>query len=423
VTTHATLDPAKAPDPGAERQSRRTERLLIPAGFLTTAGNAFQITAAAILVFRAENTTLSVGWLFIAVSVPQVAFAFLFGKLVDKVDRRRLTVTADLVSAVTAFALPVWLWIGGPTSLGSYLANLLLAVSAALFMPASNAFIKERIRDERLGKFNSHFEVATNTGMLLASSAAGFLVVAFGPTPLFVFNSLTFVASAVLTWLCGRKPATAPAAEPEAGAVVQPRPVIAGHAPIKRLALLFTSGNANLMVSNTILTALILDTFNQGAWMIGVVDALAGAGFIFGAACYGWVSERISGLRLAVLGTLGCMTMVALEPLHYGVLMAVIPIAGFCFAQGRIAARTLLMRASPEDRVGRIFGGAQAFGLALGIAATVGLSSVADAFGVPWAFWGLVVLVVGIVVGTYLSLVKPLAQTQRAPEVLEATAA
>ena len=38
--------------------------------------------------------------------------------------------------------------------------------------------------------------MATNTGMLMASSLAGFLVLAFGVTPLFVFNSLTFVASA-----------------------------------------------------------------------------------------------------------------------------------------------------------------------------------------------------------------------------------
>jgi MFS family permease len=420
VTT--TLDPAKAAEDGfLERRSRRAERLLIPAGFLTTAGNAFQITAAAILVFRAENTTLSVGWLFIAVSIPQVAFAFLFGKLVDRVDRRNLSVVADLASAAMAFALPVWLWIGGPTSLGSYLANLLLAVSAALFMPASNAFVKERVRDARLGRFNSHFEVATNTGMLLASSSAGFLVVWFGPTPLFVFNSLTFAASALLTWLCGPRP---PVVHPPALETEGPAPTRTDtRAPIKRLALLFTSGNANLMVSNTILTALILDTFHQGAWMIGVVDALAGAGFIAGAACYGWVSERISGLRLAVLGTIGCMAMVALEPTHYAVLMAVIPVAAFCFANGRIAARTLLMRASPEDRVGRIFGGAQAFGLALGIAATVTLSSLADRYGVPWAFWGLVALVVGIALGTYVSLARPLARMQRAPEVLEATAA
>ncbi|KFU77100.1 Predicted arabinose efflux permease, MFS family [Amycolatopsis lurida] len=408
----------------AARSSRLAERLLVPAGFITTAGNAFQITAAAILVFHAEQTTLAVGWLFIAVSIPQVALAVMFGKLVDKVDRRMLCVAADLVSAMTAFALPVWLWIGGPANLGSYIANFMLACTAALFMPASNGLIKERIRDERLGKFNSHFEMASNSGMLLASSLAGFLVIWFGATPLFVFNSLSFVLSAVLVYAIGRKPAKAPVVE-EITATDPSAPVeVPVRQPIKRLALLYANGNIGLMVANVILTTLILQTFNQGAWMIGVVDALAGVGFIVGAAAYGKVSKRFKGIHLAVLGTLGNLICLAIQPLHYIALMAAIPFAGFCFAQGRIAARTLLMRASPEDRVGRIFGGTQAVGLGLGVGATVALSSLADATAVPYAFWGLAILQGAIVIGTYFSLAKPLsAQEKRPAEVLEATAA
>ncbi|MFD6069075.1 MULTISPECIES: MFS transporter [Amycolatopsis] len=408
----------------AARSSRLAERLLVPAGFITTAGNAFQITAAAILVFHAEQTTLAVGWLFIAVSIPQVALAVMFGKLVDKVDRRMLCVAADLVSAMTAFALPVWLWIGGPANLGSYIANFMLACTAALFMPASNGLIKERIRDERLGKFNSHFEMASNSGMLLASSLAGFLVIWFGATPLFVFNSLSFVLSAVLVYAIGRKPAKAPVVE-EITATDPSAPVeVPVRQPIKRLALLYANGNIGLMVANVILTTLILQTFDQGAWMIGVVDALAGVGFIVGAAAYGKVSKRFKGIHLAVLGTLGNLICLAIQPLHYIALMAAIPFAGFCFAQGRIAARTLLMRASPEERVGRIFGGTQALGLGLGVGATVALSSLADATTVPYAFWGLAILQGAIVIGTYFSLAKPLsAQEKRPAEVLEATAA
>jgi MFS family permease len=406
------------------RRSKRAERLLIPSGFVTTAGNAFQITAASILVFQAENTTLAVGWLFIAVSIPQVALAFLFGKLVDKVDRRMLCVVADLVSAVSALALPIWLWIGGPTGLGSYIANFMLAATAALFMPASNALVKERVADQRLGKFNAHFEMATNSGMLLASSLAGFLVIWFGATPLFVFNALTFVASAVLTYFIGRKPAKPVPAETEQAVMAGPvgEPVLVSK-PIKRLALLFTSGNLNLMVSNTILTVLILHAFKQGAWLIGVVDALAGAGFIIGAGVYGRVAGKVDGLKLALVGALGCCVMLVLEPLHYILLMSVVPFAAFFFAQGRIAARTLLMRAAPEERVGRVFGGAQAFGLALGVAGTVGLSALADATHVRYAFWGLAVIIAGIVIGTYLSLVKPLkAIDQEAHEAAAAEA-
>jgi MFS family permease len=408
----------------AIRKSKIAERLLVPAGFITTAGNAFQITAAAILVFTAEKTTLSVGWLFIAVSIPQVALAVMFGKLADRVDRRMLCIVADLVSAVSAFALPIWLWIGGPTDIGSYIANFMLAATTALFMPASNALVKERVLDERLGKFNAHFEMATNTGMLLASSLAGFLVIWFGATPLFVFNSLTFVASAILTYFIGRKPAKPAVVQTDEAAQADVPTLTPVNQPIKRLVLLYSNGNIGLMVANVILTALVLHTFNQGAWLIGVVDALAGAGFLIGAASYGWVSKRIKGLNLAVLGMLGNLVMFALQPTHYIVLMIVIPFAGFCFAQGRIASRTLLMRASPEEKTGRIFGSAQALGLALGIGATVTLSALADSASVPYAFWACALFQGAIAIGTYFSLVKPLSAPEKKPvEILEATAA
>ena len=400
-------------------RSTRTERLLIPATFLTVAGNAFQITAAAILVFRANGTSLAVGWLFIAVAIPQVVLMVVFGRVVDRSDRRLLCVSADLISAVTAFALPVWLWIGGPTSLGTYLANLLLAGTAALFTPASNALIKERIPDERLGVFNSRFEMAMNAGMLLASASAGFLVVAFGPTPLFVVNSLTFLASASLTWAIGAKPVDAPVVEVVTPVPAEPGPAVRSHPPIKRIALLYTNGNIGLTVANTILTTLILQTFHKGPWLIGVTDALAGAGFLLGAALYSRTSTRISPLHLAVLGMLGNLVAFSIQPLHWVALVIAIPFGGFCFAQGRIASRTLLMKASPVERVGRIFGGAQAAGLALGVVATVSLAALADATTVPYAFWALAAIQGSIAIGCFLALAGPLAPAGRTPAVLE----
>ncbi len=422
------IDTAANADKASLRQSKRAERLLVPAGFITTSGNTFQITAAAILVFRAGNTTLSVGWLFIAVAIPQVALSLLFGRLADRFDRRSLSITADLASALTAFALPLWLWLHGSATLGSYLANFLLACSAALFMPASNALVKERIRDERLDKFNSRFEMANNAGMLLSSSLAGFLVTWFGATPLFVFNSGTFIASALLTYLIGAKqpkPAaattTADADTPAAADGAATMPAAPAERPIKRLVLLWTSGNANVIVVNTILTVLILHTFHKGAWLIGVTDALAGIGFLTGAACYPWLIARIDGLRLAVAaGLLNCAFLLV-ESLNYIVLMALIPFAGFVFAQARISSRVLLMRASPEERVGRIFGSGQAFGLALGTAATVGFSALADATGVRWAFVGLAAMTTTQILIAYLSLIKPMAAPAKPAVALEAT--
>lgn len=399
----------RASSPSALSMSRRAERLLVPAAFMTTVGNTFQITAVAILVFRAEQTTLAVGWLFIAVAIPQVVLSLFFGRLADRFDRRVLCLVADLLSAAVAMALPIWLWVGGPANIGSYASSFFLAGMAALFIPASGALIKERIRDERIGQFNAYYEMANNAGMLLAAAAAGFLVVLLGPIPLFVVNALTFIASAICTLGLGAGPGRAPAeaptragsAQPTTGTVAPNRGRIIG-----RLGVLYGSGNVILVVSNALLTVLILDAFNASPAYIGIVDALAGIGFLIAAATYRFISPRISGLRLAIFGYLGSCAMIVLEPLHLWVLIAVIPISGFCFGLGRIAARTLLMREAPENRVGRIFGATQAFGLAYSVVATVGLSALSDQTNVSYGFWGTSLLVGGTVLVVGLSLAR-----------------
>src|SRR4051794_10563105 len=92
------------PAPPALRAPRRAraERLLIPATFVTCLGNNIQVSASALLVVRAEHTALAVGWLFIAVGIPQVLLSYPFGRLADRFDRRALCLACDLLSALAA---------------------------------------------------------------------------------------------------------------------------------------------------------------------------------------------------------------------------------------------------------------------------------------------------------------------------------
>jgi MFS family permease len=390
-----TMNPTADLSAALTRQARRAERVLLPAAFITNAGNSFQLTASAVLVFRAEQTTLSVGWLFIAVSIPQVLLSVFFGRMADRIDRRTLCITADLASAATALALPVWLWLHGPANLGSYLANFLLACISACFMPASNALIKERITDTRIGKFNANFEIATQSGILVFAALAGFFVQWFGAIPLFVANSATFVLSALLSVALGRrvlKPKPDPVA---AAAEIDPDAPAPVRAPLVRLGMLYGIGSVVIAVINTLLTVAILSEFHLGPGYIGVVDALATVGVIAGAAGYKYLSKVLPGKRIALFGFLGCACLTAVEPLSPPALMIAILFSGFCFSSGRVAARTLLMKAVPEAKAGRVFGTTNAFGLAFGVASALVLSILADHGTIPEAFWGLA-LIIGI---------------------------
>ncbi|WP_230420375.1 MFS transporter, partial [Catenulispora pinistramenti] len=259
--------------------TRRAERLLVPAAFVTALGNNVQLIAGALLMIREDRTMLSVGLLFVAVAVPQVVLSPYFGRLADRHDRRRLWIGCDLTSAVLALALPVWLACGGAKGVGVYAANFALAVVAALFFPVSNAMVKERVRASQVRRFNANFEMATQGGMLLSATVGGLLVQRLGASPLLVFNAGTFLVSAALVAGVGGRGAESVAvarisdsarvsdpadsdADPDPGRASDrasgrgsqgPR-----SAPLARLILLYAQGSVVVTVFNALLPKLVM---------------------------------------------------------------------------------------------------------------------------------------------------------------------
>ena len=360
--------------------TRRAERTLIPAVFVTQLGNNVQLIGASFLVFKATGTALSVGWVLVAVSMPQALLSWLFGRLADRFDRRTLCVISDVGSALAALVLPVWLILGHQPSGPAYVASFMLAAGAALFLPASNALIKERIEPDRLSHFSSRYEIASQAGMLISGVVGGLAIESFGVRPMFLFNAVTFLGSACLISRLGRVPvapaADADGAEPQAGGD-RPEAIPSGPRPVARLVGLFVASSAMITVVNTILLVLVIDHFDQGPVMFGLVEALGGVGILLGAAHY----DRLVGRdyrQLVLLGLGGCAVTELLMPLSLVTLLPLIVVAGYSFGIGRIAVRAELLRVVDQQKVGRVFGAAYGFGLVAAVIATVAIASLTD---------------------------------------------
>ena len=335
-------------------------RLLLPAAFITSLGNNIQLLGAALLLVRAQGSMLDVGWLFIAVAVPQAVLSPYFGRLADRFDRRRLWVTCDVVSAVAALALPVGLALGVAQQPLVYATNFALAIVAAQFTPASAALIRERVPAADLRPFNAHYEIALQSGMLLSASLGGVALQYFGPQPLFTFNALTFALSATLVLAVGSKRRRVT----ELPQAIKHEVRLNGL-PLAPLALLFGQGLVVVTVFNALLPVLLIGEWHRGPAVLGVVDAVGGVGFLLAAAVYRRSAARLGDLRLATGGFLVCSGLLVLQPL-FGVpaLMALVLLGAFLFGQARIATRSLLMTSVDESRVGHAFGIANGYGLA-----------------------------------------------------------
>ncbi|MQY35021.1 hypothetical protein SRB17_29930 [Streptomyces sp. RB17] len=370
---------------------RRTERLLLPAVFVTNLGNNIQLIASSLLIYKDSGTTLSVGWVYVLVALPQVLLSVLFGRWADKFDRRTLCVTTDVLSTLTAAFLPLWLVLGGTSTAAAYGVNLVLAVLSALFMPASMALMKERVPAERLGPFNANYEFAFQGGTMLSGVAGGFAVQFFGATPLFFFNAATFAVSAVLLFSLGRRPATEPA--PAAAGTAEPDPETPEteatapaealpRGPVARLAALFSIGSVIVTVANTLLLVVVVDRFHQGAATLGIADALACTGILIGIAVYKRLQEKADYRLLILVGYGVCAGLAFVQPLALWTLLPGVFLAGLTFVFGRLPARTELMRNIPDNRAGRVFGAANGAGLAVSLVLTLVVAYICDHYGV-----------------------------------------
>ncbi|MFD3400257.1 MFS transporter [Kribbella sp. NPDC058693] len=346
-------------------------RLLLPAAFITSLGNNIQLLGAALLLVRAHGSMLDVGWLFIAVAVPQAVLSPYFGRLADRFDRRRLWVLCDVISALTALALPVGLALGVAQQPLVYATNFALAIIAAQFTPASAALIRERVPTENLRSFNAHYEIALQSGMLLSASVGGIALQYFGPQPLFTFNALTFALSAALVLAVGERRRPRGHVEEVLPQATKRLPQAASAAavldriPLVPLAVLFGQGLVVVTVFNALLPVLLIGEWQRGPAVLGVVDAVGGAGFLLAAAVYRRSAGWLGDLRLATGGFMVCSGLLVLQPL-FGVpaLMGLVLLGAFLFGQARIATRSLLMTSVDESRVGHAFGIANGYGLA-----------------------------------------------------------
>ncbi|MGF1425972.1 MFS transporter [Kitasatospora sp. LaBMicrA B282] len=397
--------------PAAKPPLTRNEKLFVPAVFITNLGNNIQLIAASLLAYKATGTTLSVGWVFIASAIPQVLLSVYFGRVADRVDRRTLCVLADTISMVAAAALPTVILLGGNPEVAAYVTSFVLSAVAALYMPASAALMKERISDARMARFSANYEIASQAGFLISATIGGVAVQFVGTKPLFYFNAATFALSALLTWAMGRRvPAPVQSAEEgEQAAAAAEQTRRANRSLVLRLGALFVVSATVITVVNTLLLVLVIHKFKMGAAFLGLTDAAAGVGFTLGATHFKRLQERFDYRVRIVVGLVSTGLIEILMPLSVWSLLPLIFAAGYTFGLGRLTVRTELMKAIHESRAGRVFGTANAVGLASALVATLALSQVSDHVSVSAAFMilGLVGAVPAALVTASLARTRP----------------
>jgi MFS family permease len=317
------------------------------------------------LVLEVTDSSSAAGLVVAIAAVPGLVAAPLAGWLVDQFGRRRVSVVADLFSAMSVAGFPL---AASMTELGLGIL-IALSVLGAMFDPAGNTARRAAIpgvaaaagiEPERL---NGVHEGCSAAGFTLGPLLGTALIATVGATASFWLPFGLFVFAALCMALLGGAAEVADSVAGRSTATAGWRGLFAGVAVLRADRLL-----RSITVSIVILAAIYLPTetvllpthFEElgqpGA--LGVVVAFLAGGATIGSFAYGWLRRRLSKRRIFVIAMLG--TSLAIWPM--ALLLPVVPMAiasaviGLAWGPYNPLMNTLVQERVPADQQGRVYG-------------------------------------------------------------------
>jgi MFS family permease len=211
----------------------RNFRNLWMAQIVSELGDWFYTLAIYSLLLQLTGRASSVALALVLQVLPQTFIGPAAGVINDRVRRKRVMITADLVRMVVVFAMllvrsrsTVWL---------VYPLLLLETFMAAFFEPARTSVIPNITAREDVLVANTLSSATWSVNLLIGASVGGLVAALFGRDAVFILNALSFLVSAMLIRGMSFEEPHAKAAEPlRARDAIDLSPVIEGMRYVRK---------------------------------------------------------------------------------------------------------------------------------------------------------------------------------------------
>ena len=368
------------------------------------------VPLVALLVLGAGPTEMAL--LVVAASIAVLLVGFVAGAWVDRLRRRPLLVTSDLLRAIILFSIPIAYVAGVLTMTHLYVVMFLDACLASVFDSAYPAYVPSLIGTDRVVEANSKLATSSSIAEIGGPGLAGGLVQVVSAPFAILVDAISFVFSAI-TLLLIRTPE--PARPPRVTATALRTEVMEGLQLVRRHRLLFPIALRSVIAHvagsfyGVLYALFLINELHLDPLVLGIVISAGGVGALIGSFAASPVIRRV-GLGRAFIWTaigasaLGILTPLAQGPVLVATIMVLIPQLfgdGLQTIEG-VAELSLIQGQTPDRILGRVnatmevlsHGVAYPIGalLAAAIAETIG---VRGAIAIGWA--GMAISIVPLV--------------------------
>ncbi|HSE09049.1 MAG TPA: MFS transporter [Nocardioidaceae bacterium] len=368
----------------------RDFRWIWGASSVSNLGDGIVLAAGPLLVASITREPFAVAMAAFLQQLPWLLFGVPAGAVIDRLDRRILTIVVDLLrfSVLALLALAVALDLGSLPVV--FVAVFLLGTSETFADNAASTLVATAVPKDGLGLANSRLFGTAILANQLAGPPLGAFLFGVGMAVPFGVNALCFLLAAVLISRIS-KPVVERSAEPRAmrHEVAEGLRWLWSHAPVRTLALTITAFNVTFGAAMAVYVLYATELLGLGEFGYGLLMTASAVGGITGAATYRWLEERFSLATLMRIGlVVETLTHLGLaltrEPILAGLIMAIFGVHAVVWGT---TSTTVRQRAVPSHLLGRVtsvylLGGVG--GLALG---SVLGGALAQRWGVVAPYW------------------------------------
>jgi MFS family permease len=370
---------------------QRNFALLWFAGLISLAGDWMLLIALPIYIYQLTGSAVAVSIMFIAKRAPSVLFGSLAGVFVDRWDRRRTMLVANLLLALALLPLlavrsaeQVWI---------VYLVALLESTFIQFFSPAENALLPQLVGEEYIVPANALNSLNNNIARLIGPALGGLAAVTLGLGGVALLDAASFLIAALLVWLIRGNYRATPAADAPATPLGAWRTlgrewlaglrVIAGSRPVAMLFALVAITSLGEGVFGVMFVLFVNTVLGGGAQEIGSFMSAQAVGGLLGALLVGRLGGGRPALLIGIAGVL--FGLIDLAIFNYPsffpgflpivLLFVLVGIPGVALFTGMNA---LLQLAVADEYRGRVFGTYGTTGALLAIVGTVLAGALGD---------------------------------------------
>lgn len=176
-------------------RTNRNFRLVYIGQTISQLGDWFNAVAVYALLLDLTGSATAVAWMMIMQFLPMALVGPVAGVIVDRVDRRRLMIAADIARGVLILGLlfvrrPDQIWI-------AYVVMTLTVAGSAFFEPARTATIPNITSAEELVPANALSSATWSAMLAIGASLGGIVTAVAGRNVAFVVNGASFFVSAL----------------------------------------------------------------------------------------------------------------------------------------------------------------------------------------------------------------------------------